>query len=314
MALMANAARAMGRTSELSKLTEKIKTVIQETPFKDLPIEHTITRSYGSDKITETVALITSVLLNESKQDKPLIFKCVNYLSKQRSYGRFGSTQATVLSLKALIQFAKIEKDTNKKTNEFIYVTINDEEKSYKITPSNEGKMEIPIASGSIKKGINNIDIAYNDKKIFLPYAVDFYWEGYTPEEKAKAMLTLKTDIVAKNKKVGDNIRIDIEVENSDSKPTGMVTSIIGIPSGAALQVWQLKELVEKKEIDFYEISENFLVIYWRAFNRFEKKNIAIDLKAEVSGSYTAPASSVYLYYGEEYKHWIPGTQVNIEK
>ena len=314
MALMANAAQAMGRTSELSKLIEKLKTVIQHIAFKDLSIEHTITHSYGRDKITETVALITSVLLNESKQDKPLVYKCVNYLSKQRSYGRFGSTQATVLSLKALIQFTKTQKEINKNTNELIYVTINGEEKSYKIIPTDEGKMEIPIASESIKKGINSIDITYNDSKIFIPYTVDFYWEGHTPEEKAKTMLTLKTDVIAKNKKVGDNIRVDIEVENSDSKPTGMVTSIIGIPSGAALQVWQLKELVEKKEIDFYEISENFLVIYWRTFNRFEKKNISIDLKAEVSGSYTAPASSVYLYYGEEYKHWIQGTHVNIEK
>ena len=107
---------------------------------------------------------------------------------------------------------------------------------------------------------------------------------------------------------------MNIEAENTDSKPTGMVSSILGIPSGAALQIWQLKELVEKKEIDFYEISENFLVIYWRSFDRFEKKNISIDLKAEVAGSYTAPASAIYLYYGEEYKHWIQGTRMEIEK
>lgn len=314
MALMVNAAQSMGRTAEFSKLIEKLKTILNSTDFKDLPIKQTMTRSYGRDKITETVALITSALLYEKQQDKKLLFKCVQYLSKQRSYGRFGSTQATALSLKALIAFAKTQKKTNKNTDEFFTISINGEEKSHKITYNDEGKMQIPIPSENITQGANTIDISYNDKEVFMPYAVDFYWEGYTPAEKTKGKLNLTTDIISKNKKVGDNIRMTIEAENTDTKPTGMVTSIIGIPSGAALQIWQLNELVEKEEIDFYEISENFLVIYWRSFDRFEKKNVSIDLKAEVPGIYTAPASAIYLYYGEEYKHWIKGTRIEIEK
>lgn len=314
IALMANAAYAMGRTTEFSELIEKLKTLLKNTSFKELPIEHTITRSYGRDKVTETVALITSALLKEQKQNRELIFNCVNYLSKQRSYGRFGSTQATVLSLKALIAFAKTQKEASKNSEKLIYVSYNGIEKSYKINSDTTGKMEIPIAREHIQQDKLDIKIRYDDRKILLPYSIDMYWESTTPEEKVKGSLELTTKMTSQNIKVGDNIRMNIEIENTDSKPTGMVTSILGIPSGAAPQIWQLKELVEKKEIDFYEISENFLVIYWKAFNRFEKKKIVLDLKAEVAGSYTAPASSVYLYYGEEYKHWIKGTHIEIEK
>ncbi|WP_299681695.1 TonB-dependent receptor plug domain-containing protein [uncultured Dokdonia sp.] len=314
MALMVNAAFAMGRKNESLQLIEKLKAVIKDTSFKELPIEQTITHSYGRDKITETVALITSALLKEEKPDKKLIFKCINYISKQRTYGRFGSTQATVLSLKALIAFAKTQKEATKNSDPLIYVSYNGTETSYKIDKNTTGKMEIPIARENMSQGKLAINIRYDDTKIVLPYSIDTYWESSTPQEKAKGSLELITEIVSQPIKVGDNIRMNVTVENTDSKPTGMVTSIIGIPSGATPQIWQLKELVEKKEIDFYEISENFLVIYWRTFNRFEKKKIAIDLKAEVAGSYTAPASAVYLYYGEEYKHWLKGTQIEIEK
>jgi uncharacterized protein YfaS (alpha-2-macroglobulin family) len=126
--------------------------------------------------------------------------------------------------------------------------------------------------------------------------------------------LELSTTITKGNYKVGETIRHSTSIKNKKNDGLGMVTAIIGIPSGAAAQPWQLKELIEKNKIAFYEVYDNYIVFYWRSFKSQEEKTIHLDLKAEVSGSYTAPASSVYLYYGEEYKHWIQGTQVDIGK
>jgi hypothetical protein len=86
----------------------------------------------------------------------------------------------------------------------------------------------------------------------------------------------------------------------------------IGIPAGLSAQPWQLKEIMEKKEVAHYEIFDNYLVLYWMGFAANEVKKISLDLKAEVPGTYKGKASNTYLYYMPEHKHWNEGLDVNI--
>jgi hypothetical protein len=39
-----------------------------------------------------------------------------------------------------------------------------------------------------------------------------------------------------------------------------MIIAVIGIPSGLSAQPWQLKELQDKKLVDFYKVRKNYLV------------------------------------------------------
>ncbi|MFN4932521.1 MAG: hypothetical protein ACK5HE_14010, partial [Bacteroidota bacterium] len=80
--------------------------------------------------------------------------------------------------------------------------------------------------------------------------------------------------------------------------------AIVGIPAGCSVQPWQLKELQDKKLIDYYEISGNKLNIYYRQMAPRETKQLNFDLKAEVKGKFLAPASCAYLYYTNEFKNW----------
>jgi len=59
-----------------------------------------------------------------------------------------------------------------------------------------------------------------------------------------------------------------------------------------------------KKQIDFYETRAREVIVYFRALPANAKKEIAVDLVANVPGTYTAPASSSYLYYTAENKTW----------
>jgi len=91
-----------------------------------------------------------------------------------------------------------------------------------------------------------------------------------------------------------------------------MVTAVLGIPSGSSLQSWQLKSLIEKQKIAYYELFDNYLVLYWRSFQAKENKSIRLDLKADIPGIFQAPASAVYPYYGDENKTWIKGNKIII--
>ena len=53
-------------------------------------------------------------------------------------------------------------------------------------------------------------------------------------------------------------------------------------------------------------------MFYWRTFKASETKTIRLDLKADIAGEYKAPASTAYLYYGDEYKTWTKGNAIKI--
>ena len=68
----------------------------------------------------------------------------------------------------------------------------------------------------------------------------------------------------------------------------------------------------EKKNVAYYEIFDNYLVLYWMGFKAKEIKSINLDLKADIPGSYKAKASNVYLYYMPEHKNWNAGLEADI--
>lgn len=74
----------------------------------------------------------------------------------------------------------------------------------------------------------------------------------------------------------------------------------------------QLKEMVKANKIAAYEVRGREVVLYWRDLAAEARVDLQIDLIASVSGKYTAQASRVYLYYIDEFKHWVDGTAVDI--
>jgi uncharacterized protein YfaS (alpha-2-macroglobulin family) len=80
------------------------------------------------------------------------------------------------------------------------------------------------------------------------------------------------------------------------------------------VQPWQLKELQEKNVFDYYEMKGNNIAVYYRGMAPSSVKEINLDLKAEMPGSYDAPASSAYLYYTNEYKTWSGMERITIKK
>jgi hypothetical protein len=108
-------------------------------------------------------------------------------------------------------------------------------------------------------------------------------------------------------------VRLVTTLRNISHEGVPMTVALIGIPAGLSLQPWQLKDLQEKHTIDFYEILGDRLAIYFRELEPNAKRTINLDLKAEVSGSFTGVASCAYLYYTDEYKDWVRGSTVAIQ-
>ena len=311
-AMMALASHNLNKPENAALLTTKLKDQIFKAGFESLPVENTITRSYGNAKHIETTAFTLLALMRDTNPDQALISKGIEYLLSLRKYNRFGSTQATAMALKALISYTKMQKQRVIKSNSTVELVINGHALQRPLKLTSDGKITIDSLQSYFKKGQQKIAVKFNNNDTTFPYCLNVDWDSYLPDSSSESPLVLSTTLQERDFKVGDNVSMLINVTNKKDEPLGMVTSIIGIPSGTTAQPWQLKELLEQKEVAYYEVFDNYLVFYWRFFRPSETKTIRLDLKADIAGDYQAPASTTYLYYGDEYKTWIEGNTIKI--
>lgn len=314
MALLALTSYNLGKTEKVEVLIKKIKKNIDDYGFSELPVANTITRSYGNAKNVETVAFALLALMRDTINTDTLIAKGIEHLVSNRQYGAFGSTQSTAMALKALIAYTKREKQKIISDTDAIQLVINGNTLEEQLTMNKNGKITFDSISEYFREGKQTLEVRYTNAKATFPYALNVRWDSALPDTSKKCPLQLETIIAKTPHKVGDNVSMRINVSNIKNEKLGMVTSIIGIPSGTTAQPWQLKEILEQNQVAYYEIFDNYLVFYWREFDAAETKTIRLDLKADIAGRYKAPASTAYLYYGNEFKTWISGNSLTIDE
>ena len=312
MALLACASFKLGKTENAKYLLSKIKENINTYGFKKLPVESTITRSYGNSKQIETAAFTILALLKE-KSSEYTVSQGIKYLISARKHGRFGSTQATSIALKALIAYTKTQKQKIVAQGNKVELDINGKKITKQLSLNNEGKIVIKGIEKYLSTGTQKIKVHFSNPKGTFPYMLDVNWDSTVPNSSPLCKLSLQTTLANNTIPVGNTLRMNIEVKNKTDQPLPMAIAIIGIPSGTSAQPWQLKELKEQHKADYFEVFDNYLVFYWKEFNTAETKTIHLDLKAEIAGNYQAPASTVYLYYADDFKHWTQGNRLIID-
>ena len=314
LAMVANAAYAMNQTS---KGNEALKLLLssQEKNGSFNGSSHSITYSQGSSLIIETTALSIMAILKSPAKDGKALNNAVQYLTSVRSgSGVFSSTQGTILSLKALTEFAKFSKKTTEDGTIVIYIDNKKvSEKHYKA--GDKGAITVDGLEQYIKtEDRHTLKIKYMNVKNPLPYSVAVNWNTFLPNSDKECSIDLKIKLSAKTALVGETVRLTSIITNKLDKEVPSTMAIIGIPAGFTAQAWQLKELQEKNVFDYYEIKGNNIAVYYRGMGPNAIKTINLDLKAEMPGEYYAPASSAYLYYMNEFKTWSAADKIIIRK
>ncbi len=313
LALMANAAFNYRRTNDGNKLIELLKSKVNNNSWDKLSIEPSFTRSYGKSLQVETASLFTMALLKSAGYDWNILEKTINFILSSRSYGSFGSTQATILALKALTTYSRESAQVNSDGEITILVNGNNAA-SRSFRKGDKGKITLSGLEKYLHDGTNKVMIRFSSTESTMPYAFDASWNSATPASHPECKLLLTTSLSTRNTKVGETVRLNAKVQNISNDGLPMTMAIVGIPSGLSLQPWQLKEIQEKGKVDFYEVNKNFLVLYYREMAPGEVKEIKLDLRSEIAGTYQAPASCTYLYYTSEIKYWVDGEVVKISR
>lgn len=301
----------IGNQERAENLLKNIQNMILKLGLENVFAESTVTYSYGKALNIETLSFAALAMLRSEHRNEALIVKIVEYLLSKRQYGRFGSTQSTVMALKALSAYtSSVLKQQEDKS---IQVEINGKVVWKDLYRKHQkGNLLVTDLHQYFVEGQNIVAVKFDAATQGLPYSFDVSWTSQTPESAAECPLMITSTFDKKEAKVGETVRLDVTVQNSNNEAVPSTMAWIGIPAGLSVQAWQLKDLQEKQQFAFYELKDNYLILYYRELDGQETKTLSLDLKTEVPGHYTAPANTTYLYYGDEYKYWLEGASIQV--
>lgn len=274
---------------------------------------HSITRSEGISLKLETTSLVAMAIMKSKQPDVNSLTKGIKFIVASRSGdGGFGATQSTILCLKALTQYSQFARKTDSPGT--IAISVNGKVVATKSYQTGEkDAIVIDSLEKFLKDGTYEINVSFVDTKDALPYSLAVSYNTWQPLSAEQCKVKIETSISDTKIKVGKTVRISTVITNTTNTGLPMTIAVIGLPAGISAQPWQLKELQEKKIVDFYEITPSAVVFYYRQMKPEQVCTINLDCKAEIPGYYTAQASRAYLYYTNEYKMWTSIKPLKVE-
>lgn len=162
-----------------------------------------------------------------------------------------------------------------------------------------------------VKKGDNELKVKYPSGS-GLPILFSYKYNDLIPDKNPNPELYFTTTLDKSKAKIGDNVRMTIKIENPTLLNFGMITAKIGIPAGLTMDPKNLKAMIERNEIAYYEIFDNYLVLYWYKLNAKKNIEVHLDTKAEFAGKYTGKANHAFEYYFQQNYQWTNGVVAEI--
>lgn len=258
----------------------------------------------------ETTALAVTAWLTNSRYAAN-VEKSIQYLAESCKGGRYGSTQSTVLALRAIVAYDQSRAKPKAPGALQLVVDGSLVGEPVKFTEDTQGAIELPGCAELLSPGEHEIHVRMTGGSD-MPYSIAVNYHTLTPNSQDECSLYLDTRLRDVQLDEGDISEAEVVVINRTGEAIPTPMAVIGIPGGLEVRHDQLKELVDEGRIAAYEVRGREVVLYWRSLKKEQRVELPLSVVAAVPGTYTGPASRAYLYYTDELKHWNTGLQVEI--
>ncbi len=307
-ALMANAMLAMRNQQGQALLKKLLEKQAEDGAWAGKG--HSAMHAYGACFTIETTAL-SALALMKAGENSPLLAKAMQYIFKAKSSYGYGSTQSTVMALKALIEYAKCSMSAPKE-GWFSVMVDGQKVGEYPYSTQNLGKLEMPNLQQFFHNDRPAVRVEFSEGSAPVPIDLDLKYASLQPLDAPDCPLSLSTSLSQKAVSMGETVRLSATMTNNSSQRQASPMLVVGIPSGASLQPWQLKKMVEEHRCDFYELWDGFAVFHFTALQAYETRELNLDLRADISGAFDAPASQAFLYYSNDKRAWSKPEKLEI--
>ena len=309
VALAANILYLVGDKQGATTLSKKLAQAVNKKGSISGAVT-SITQSGGDALVIETTSLALLAWLKDDEQWAAQVEVSMKWLFERSKSGRFGSTQSTILALKAINAYDTARATPKQPGSIQLILDGQPFGKPVAFNKDSKGAIELPDFSAALVPGEHRLALIMADGSK-MPFAFEVAYNTPLPTSSEATEPRLETYLSANDINEGEPLEMEaiITIGNKNA-PTPI--AIIGIPAGLEVRHDQLKELVSADRISAYEVIDREVILYWRALKAGEKRIIPISLTAAIPGTYTGPASRTYLYYTDEHKHWEKGHIVTV--
>lgn len=289
MALLAEIYRMHGDSSNWMFWVNELAGLCKRENFK-LNCESTLTNSYGIGRTTELNSVVALSLIHSGRYEKE-VEELIRRIMDGRTGKTFSSTQSTIWALKAFNEWmSSLHVQVQDKP---VVLVVNRDTLRFDTNKSFEDEI-----SCHLKPGLNNIE-AYDieDPSILFQFAVE--WVNAT-DKLSSQQLNVDVRLNQARLELGQPLLLQVKIDNLAKTQLDQVVAVIKIPSGCMPLAEQLRIMKEKGEIDYFEIQNGEIHLYFRKFDPRESKTIFIPYTTTVMGTLIQPSVYAYPYYYRE--------------
>jgi uncharacterized protein YfaS (alpha-2-macroglobulin family) len=256
--------------------------------------EKTPTYGDGKSGTVETTALAAYAMLQAPSPKIERVDRAIAYLlANKDSFGNWYSTQATILSLKALLGYG--EKAGQKVRGTALALVDGREVARVKVAPDVEALQVIDLPQATTP-GAHKVELRFEGSGQIGYQIVGRWWE---PRQIAAASpeLEVTAHLDKSSAKPGDTIVEDVRVTpKSGALDMPIVTA--GLPPGFDVDGDELQRLVREKIVDKVQKGPRELTLY---LSRIDKPlSLKLRLTSRFPEKVQLPAPTAYEYYRPE--------------
>jgi len=309
LALAANSMFLGGEKDEAHALMVKLAAKQSKSGSVD-GATASIVGSGGEALVVETTGLTALAWLRD-EAFAGNVEMAMKFLADSCKAGRYGSTQSTVLALRAIVAYDKARAHPKASGKVRVYVDGQGVGDAAGFDQSTQGAIKLPDISELLSPGEHKLELRMEGGGE-MPYALAVNYNALVPNSSKECKVGLEVKLAEEKVVEGGIVEAQVAITNLAKEAIPTPVAIIGLPGGLEPRHDQLKELVKSGKIDAYEVRGREVVLYWRGMNSEQKVELPLSLVAAVPGTYSGSASRAYLYYTDEHKQWIEGLKVVI--
>jgi len=276
--------------------------------------ENTMMGGYGKTGAVESTALAAHALMRGGK-NLPLAQDALAFIIKSKdSWGTWGSTQATIWSLKALMLSATAGDVRDARAT--VNVALNGRTpQSFQFTPETADVVRV-VTFDDVNLGENriSIDVAGQGSLMYQVTAIYYLpWSVAPPEPEPVGLLSVDINYDRTNIEVDDLVTVNVRARLTRPGTAKMILLDLGIPPGFTVQADDLNALVEQAVIARYELTGRQIILYIENFSSDKALDIKYRLKARFPLRAKTQPYSAYDYYNPDQQTNVQPTLVTVQ-
>lgn len=254
----------------------------------------------GESGSLETTALAAIALMRGHTHSDAVSGALAYLVQGKDSWGTWQTTQATILSLKALL--LAHEQTGAAEGAATLHVSLNNElMQEIVIDESNADVVHLlTFDHGFSPSGTNRVQIELEGGgNLMYQVATRYYlpWGEVPHTPEAEELITIDLDYDRTEMAINDEVTVQVNARLNKAGVVKMALIDLGVPPGFSVLTEDLSRLVEQGTIARYELTGRQIIVYLEDFSSEAPLSFSYRLRARFPMRAQTPPSSAYDYY-----------------